>query len=131
MILGEDWAVGEEGRGEGAEENVQLSPLTPRPLSRSDDDLENHADRGGEGAGKSSPTFEMHTLVVRVTASSDVLHWFPPSLSGVDRLPPLPSSAASLLNSDRIGGIILCGGRSSRMGRAKALLPVGDRKSVV
>ena len=34
---------------------------------------------------------------------------------------PLPSPV-----SDRIGGIVLCGGRSSRMGRAKALLPVGD-----
>src|SRR5215216_3969334 len=27
---------------------------------------------------------------------------------------------------DRVGGIVLCGGRSSRMGRPKAWLPFGD-----
>ena len=60
MTCGVGWAVGEEGRGEGAEASFQKAP-SPRPLPRSDAHLESHADRGGEGARKMPPTFEIHT----------------------------------------------------------------------
>ena len=39
---------------------------------------------------------------------------------------PVPSPAHHDSNALRVGGVVLCGGRSSRMGRSKALLPVGQ-----
>src|SRR5579871_4934557 len=38
--------------------------------------------------------------------------------------PPFRSEAQT--SDRRVGGIVLCGGRSSRMGRPKAWLPFGD-----
>ncbi|MCA9117229.1 MAG: NTP transferase domain-containing protein, partial [Planctomycetaceae bacterium] len=40
-----------------------------------------------------------------------------------DELKPRTSAAAG---STRVAGIVLCGGRSSRMGQPKHLLPFGD-----
>jgi len=59
LAFGRGVAAREASRGEGTK-RISLWPPHPNPLLGRDGHLEDHADRGGEGVGKSPPTLGMH-----------------------------------------------------------------------